>query len=689
MHSSPNAGRLDNLRLLIAGLANRSNAALSAEDARELMDEVDRCAALVESEAKAGRDERRFLRKIIDTVPSLIFVKDAEGRFVLANRAMADCYGTTVDGMEGKTDADFNSNADEVARFRSDDREVLAQRHEKLIAEEIVTDANGQGHWLSTVKVPVIDDDGKCGHVLGVATDVTERKQAEERLRMTQFSVDRAGDGVFWIDRTGRVMYVNDAACSSLGYGREELLRMTVPDFDPLFPAQQWAAHWAELRQRGSFSFESLHRRKSGETFPVEITVNYLRYAGAEYNCAFSRDITERRRAQQQLLEHNEFLHTVIESLTHPFYVIDANDYSISLANSAAGLGEIGPHTTCYSLTHHSPVPCHETGVACPLAQVKASGKPAIVEHVHYDGAGQPHTYEVHAYPLFDSAGQVSKIIEYSLDVTETRKAQEELRLNEQRLREAHAAKDQFLAMLSHELRTPLTPVLAAATIMEKDRRLPADALEQLKMVRRNVELEARLIDDLLDLTRISRGKLELRWEIVDLVSVLRHAIETCSAEIDAKDLHLAFKPCGESCRVKGDAARLQQVLWNLMKNSIKFTPDGGRIDVRCSAHAESEVLIEVSDSGVGIEPDLLPRIFDAFEQGGRNVTRQFGGLGLGLTISRASSSSTTARSKRTAKAKARERRSPSSCPWSVASCQQERPSLHWQRATRHWQLTA
>jgi signal transduction histidine kinase len=199
---------------------------------------------------------------------------------------------------------------------------------------------------------------------------------------------------------------------------------------------------------------------------------------------------------------------------------------------------------------------------------------------------------------------------------------------------QANRAKDQFLAVLSHELRTPLTPVLLATTLLEKSPDLPQDLAEHVQMIRRNVELEARLIDDLLDLTRITRGKLQLNPANVDVHELLRRAMGIACPDRSA-DLVVQLEATRH--HVQGDPARLQQVFWNLLSNAVKFTPSGKSITVRTSnAEDQSVIEAEISDSGAGIEPQFLPRLFNAFEQGDTARARRFGGLGLGLAIAKA-----------------------------------------------------
>jgi len=198
----------------------------------------------------------------------------------------------------------------------------------------------------------------------------------------------------------------------------------------------------------------------------------------------------------------------------------------------------------------------------------------------------------------------------------------------------ANQAKDQFLAVLSHELRTPLTPALAAASNLENAEHIdPAELRESLGIIRRNIELEARLVDDLLDLTRISKGKLQIHISTINLHETIRHAAEMCQSEAHHKGNDLTLTLDAKDFHVRGDGARLAQVFWNLMLNAVKFTPAEGKIRVRTYNPAPGSVTIEVSDTGIGIEPDMLTRVFEPFQQGDQGHTRRYGGLGLGLSV--------------------------------------------------------
>ena len=204
-------------------------------------------------------------------------------------------------------------------------------------------------------------------------------------------------------------------------------------------------------------------------------------------------------------------------------------------------------------------------------------------------------------------------------------------------LTEANRMKDVFLATLSHELRTPLTPVLGWVNLLRTGGAAadPAMLTQGLDAIERNARLQARLVDDLLDISRIVSGKLRIEWEPVNLCTVVELATEPVRAETDAREIELAVELPACPLVVQGAPVRLQQVVWNLLSNAVKFTPRGGRVRVR-AWRAGDEARVEVSDTGVGIAGDFLPHVFDRFRQADGSTTRQYGGLGLGLAIVRA-----------------------------------------------------
>jgi len=232
--------------------------------------------------------------------------------------------------------------------------------------------------------------------------------------------------------------------------------------------------------------------------------------------------------------------------------------------------------------------------------------------------------------PVRDAGGTIESWIGAGADVHDLKTAQDELRRARDQAQEASRSKDRFLATLSHELRTPLTPVLALASRLERDDALPAEARRGLEIIRRNVELEARLIDDLLDVTRVAAGKLEIRPETVSLLAAVDDSIEAFTAEAAAAGITLV-RETAQDAWLRADVARLRQVVGNILQNAIKFTPRGGQVVVRRADASPGRVAVEIADTGSGIDPGDISRIFRPFEQASRGKA----GLGLGLSISR------------------------------------------------------
>jgi PAS domain S-box-containing protein len=241
---------------------------------------------------------------------------------------------------------------------------------------------------------------------------------------------------------------------------------------------------------------------------------------------------------------------------------------------------------------------------------------------------------EVVLTALFDNTGNLRGYSKVTRDVTAQVRARE-AEAAKLAAEQASKAKDDFLAALSHELRTPLTPALAAASFLARQSNLPSEFATEIETIQRNVQLQARLIDDLLDLTRVVRGKLELHFDRGDAHALIRDALGISQADIISKELQVSLNLDAKEHLIWADPVRIQQVFWNLINNAVKFTPRGGEIHLSTSNDKHRRFQFEISDNGIGIDPDKIKSLFEPFEQADPSITRQFGGLGLGLAISK------------------------------------------------------
>jgi PAS domain S-box-containing protein len=281
-----------------------------------------------------------------------------------------------------------------------------------------------------------------------------------------------------------------------------------------------------------------------------------------------------------------------------------------------------------------------ETGlpVESPVEKVLASG--AIARMANYallvrkDGSHLP--IDDSGAPIRESDGTVRGVVLIFRDFTAHKDFERTLIRAKEEIEASSKAKDKFLATLSHELRTPLTPVLVTLSAWEAANRLPPNLRGDLERLRRNVELEARLIDDLLDLSRIENGKLSLEKELVDVHGAIQSAIALFRDQVYAKELQIRYRFEAKASFLEADSARLQQTLSNIIGNAVKFTPEGGSIEIATANPHETELIISITDDGVGISEEAMARLFHCFEQGILASDRKSQGLGLGLSIAKA-----------------------------------------------------
>jgi signal transduction histidine kinase/CheY-like chemotaxis protein len=388
------------------------------------------------------------------------------------------------------------------------------------------------------------------------------------------------------------------------------------------------AANWlAVVEQPKAITYKAVNDLLNKTTLLVGwfllVTATGAALAGKLYR----RHMESTRRLEREVTFNEKILANMptglafVDPTTHRF--LQANEAFAQMAKRFGGF----PATRDIQSATYDEVQIAPAGA---IERVLQFGTPfQLIEHPFKDAGGNTHFVNITLVRLQGSDQTVQGVLYMVDDRTRDVTLRQEL-IN------ANAAKDQFLALLSHELRNPLSPVIAMVGELEASAPDTPAVREALEVIRRNVELEARLIDDLLDVTRISKGKMQLTFEVVSVHEILQRACEICRDEIADKNLHVDFQLKAGRAHVEGDPARLQQVFWNLIKNSVKFTPVGGRISLETKNPAPDEIEVRVSDTGIGIEPDKIDKIFNAFEQGQTSITRRFGGLGLGLAISKA-----------------------------------------------------
>jgi PAS domain S-box-containing protein len=346
------------------------------------------------------------------------------------------------------------------------------------------------------------------------------------------------------------------------------------------------------------------------------------------------RDISERRRTEEKLRASRERSEQLWATTTDAIIILDG-EMKVEYVNPA--ITSVFGYTAEEVIERGLPaliprrVSAHRHGLKryFNTRLRKLDWRAAEMVGLHKDG----HEFPVEVSFSHFKEGERDLFAAFIRDITERKRAQETLRAAKIAAEKANQAKDDFLAVLSHELRTPLTPALAAASYLAEHEQLPPDLREEVTAIRRNVQFEARLIDDLLDLTRITRGKLELHPEAVDAHRLLHNALTIVQEDVAWKELNVVTELDAPHHHLWADPIRIQQVFWNLLNNAVKFTPKGGRITLR-SSNEGGKFAFEISDTGIGIDREQQARIFSAFEQAELTITRQFGGLGLGLTIS-------------------------------------------------------
>ena len=560
---------------------------------------------------------------IIANAPDPVFVCDLEGKILEANEAVSRLLGLRRDEVLEQSISRFLGQ-DEAREF------VVALR--EVVERDVTRNVRLQPRSASGEMIPTTlnasalrDTDGNIIGAIGILRDMRELDHARA---YAESLIKNALDPVFVSDLEGKIHQANDAVFSLLGFRPDELIEQSLSRI--ISPEETWEFMVAlrEVVDRGVTRNARLHPRSaSGDVIPTTLNASALRDTEGRVIGAIGilRDMRELDKARA-------YAESLIKNAPDPVFVSDLEG-KILQANDAVShlLGFRQDEVVEQSVSRFLGADETREFVAA-LREVVEHGVSRNVRLHPRSASGEVISTTLNASALRDADGNVIGAIGILRDMRAYEQVLHDLEDSRRELRDADQAKDRFLAIVSHELRTPLTAMLGWVRLLTTGRLDDATSARALPVIERNTKLLAQLIDDLLDVSGIIAGKLRLEVGPVDLVAVIESAIEAVQGLADAKSIGLKAVLDPSAGSVAGDPGRLQQVVWNLLANAIKFTPNRGRIDLRLE-RAGSHARLTVRDTGRGISPELLPHIFDRFRQDER--TRQHGGLGLGLAIVR------------------------------------------------------
>ena len=560
---------------------------------------------------------------IIANAPDPVFVCDLEGKILEANEAVSRLLGLRRDEVLEQSISRFLGQ-DEAREF------VVALR--EVVERDVTRNVRLQPRSASGEMIPTTlnasalrDTDGNIIGAIGILRDMRELDHARA---YAESLIKNAPDPVFVSDLEGKIHQANDAVFSLLGFRPDELIEQSLSRI--ISPEETWEFMVAlrEVVDRGVTRNARLHPRSaSGDVIPTTLNASALRDTEGRVIGAIGilRDMRELDKARA-------YAESLIKNAPDPVFVSDLEG-KILQANDAVShlLGFRQDEVVEQSVSRFLGADETREFVAA-LREVVEHGVSRNVRLHPRSASGEVISTTLNASALRDADGNVIGAIGILRDMRAYEQVLHDLEDSRRELRDADQAKDRFLAIVSHELRTPLTAMLGWVRLLTTGRLDDATSARALPVIERNTKLLAQLIDDLLDVSGIIAGKLRLEVGPVDLVAVIESAIEAVQGLADAKSIGLKAVLDPSAGSVAGDPGRLQQVVWNLLANAIKFTPNRGRIDLRLE-RAGSHARLTARDTGRGISPELLPHIFDRFRQDER--TRQHGGLGLGLAIVR------------------------------------------------------
>ncbi|HEV7282345.1 MAG TPA: PAS domain S-box protein [Pirellulaceae bacterium] len=603
----------------------------SLNEATAARDELQRRVEELGTAHQALRGSEQRLALLASAVPTLIAALDRDEIYRFCNRAYCEWIGLRPDQVIGRHVRDVLG---EEAYRAMAARLEAALAGEPVNFEEKLKLPSGDRKYVLAAYIPERDASGEVVGVYAAASDITDRRRAEERLlaseRNFRAMFELAGAGKAQADpHTHRFTRVNRKFCEITGYPERELLRMTWADLThPEDVEGDWSQIEAVVRgDQASWTREKRYIRKDRRTVWVMISGSVIRDAAGNLSSmvATISDVTSRRVAENAVRESEARYRAIVESQTEMICRFRPSGEILFVNAAYARIRGTTPEALSNASFWDFVEEADRPAVLASLEGLRPQTPSCRIENRFLTSGGPRWTLWTNHVIAFDEAGRPTEVQATGIDVSELREAQEALKSADRR-------KDEFLAMLGHELRNPLAPIRSGLQLLALDSTTADERGQTLAVMSGQVDHLVRLVDDLLDVSRIVRGRIALQRQPVDLRDVVRRAREVVAGDVASREQVLQIDLPDEPLWAEGDPVRLAQILENLLVNASKYNVRGGRIDL--SARREGAlVTVRVRDTGIGIDPELLPTLFELFTQAGRSIDRAEGGLGLGLAL--------------------------------------------------------
>ncbi|MEO8218880.1 MAG: PAS domain S-box protein [Acidobacteriota bacterium] len=578
--------------------------------------------------------EARY-RRLFETAQDAILILDEESAKIMdANPFVIDLLGYSLDELIGKQLWEIGFFSDKEENKAA----MIKLRKEGYIRYDDLPLKTKAG---MTVEVEFVSNSYMVGDEKVIQCnirDITARAKALSALKLSEARYRRlfeaAQDAILILEEnTGTIVDANPFLIDLLGYSLDELIGRELWEIGLFSDKAESKAAMEQLQKEGYIRYENIPlETKAGKRVDVEFVSNSYKVGDDVVIQCNIRDITDRKWAEETARVSVERFRFLAESI--PLMIFTARpdggiDYVNRQFTEFTGLGrEDVCRDGLWTFTHPDEVEDH----ARAWAHALATGERFQHECRFLGADGQYRWHLSRASAMRDATGTIQMWFGSSTDINDRKSVEEGLVRQYQESETLSRAKDEFLATSSHELRTPLTSILGWSELLVAGGLDAAIQLEAVESIRQSAKVQSRLIDDMLDVSRLLTGKLELSSEPVDITATLLLAIRAITPAAENKNIRIETTFASHVLRVHGDATRIQQIFWNLLSNAVKFTPAGGSIRIRLSSD-DGHVTIEVRDTGAGIRTDFLPRVFDRLSQEGGSSTRRHGGLGLGLSI--------------------------------------------------------